>query len=134
MGVWGPSARKDWPIFPGWDDLIFCSYVQSFDGTKQLSFSANQFVRFSDYGSSSDRTKGQKDVTIDGTWSFDETSKRYAVSLNGETTVYSVIRPENSDTCLLIKGDLESANLRESWFPFRDEDVEDERENEHGAR
>jgi hypothetical protein len=72
--VFGPSARKDWPIIPGWDDLIFCSYVQSFDGTKQLSFSENQFVRFYDNGSSPDRTKGQKDVTIDGTWSFDETS------------------------------------------------------------
>ena len=98
--------------------------------TKQLSFSPNQFVRFYDNGSSPDRTKGQKDVTIDGTWSFDETSKRYAVSLKGETTVYSVIRPENSYTCLLIKGDLESANLRQSWFSFSAEDLEDNREHE----
>ena len=49
----------------------------------------------------------------------------YAITLNGMTSVYSVVQPENSHTCLLIKGDLKSANLGESWFSLNLEELDD---------
>ena len=38
------------------------------------------------------------------------------MALNGVTTDYILISPENAEGCMLIKGSLDSANLRESWF------------------
>src|SRR5262249_55947820 len=78
------SERKEWPTIPGWDDLIYCSEVQSLDGYKQLSFSANHVVQFYENRSSKDRKEKR---TVIGTWSFDENSKRYTVTLNDATTV-----------------------------------------------
>lgn len=85
----------------------------------------NHFVRLYGEANSNDRAEREEARSIDGEWSFDEGLKRYAITLNGVTTVYSVVQPENSHTCLLIKGDLNSANLSESWFALDLEDIDD---------
>jgi hypothetical protein len=97
----------------GWDGLVPCSYVASLDGAKELMLYENHHVSVYDEKNAKDNTERDKNKTMDGEWSFDEALKRYAITLNGVTTVYSVVQPENSNTCLLVKGELNSANLRE---------------------
>jgi hypothetical protein len=110
---------------PGWDGLIPCSYAASLDGVKELMLDENHLARLYDGANSNDRAEREEGRSIDGKWSFDEPLKQYAITLSGVTTVYSVVQPENSHTCLLIKGDLNSANLRESWFALDLEDIDD---------
>jgi hypothetical protein len=126
--IWAVAHRTAGTIpapVPGWDDLIPCSYVASFDGAEELMLYENHFVRLNDGTNPSDGAERDQHNYIDGKWSFDEGLKRYAITLNDVTTVYSVVQPENSHTCLLIKGDLNAANLRESWFSLDLEDIDD---------
>ena len=51
-----------------------------------------------------------------GRWSYDEASKQYAVTVSGQTTNYSLLSQDGIETCMLVKGVFEAANLRESWF------------------
>jgi hypothetical protein len=110
---------------PGWDGLFLCSDVASLDGAKELMLDENHLARLYGGANSKNIAEGEQGRSIDGEWSFNETLKRYAITLNGVTTVYSVVQPENSHMCLLIKGDLNSANLRESWFSLDLEDIND---------
>jgi hypothetical protein len=59
---------------------------------------------------------------MEGTWSFNASSKRYLVALNGETTTYVLVNPEGGGMCMLIAGDVEAANLPRSWFPSPNDD------------
>jgi hypothetical protein len=38
------------------------------------------------------------------------------VTLDGQITNYSVLSQDNMATCILVKDDLDKANLIESWF------------------
>jgi hypothetical protein len=107
-------TRATVPI-PGWDDLLYCADVASLDGTKRVTFSENHSLYFHDDNSADDRRND--------TWSFDEKLKRYTVTLKGQDTIYSLISPKDANTCMLIKGDIEAADLRGSWFAsFPDND------------
>jgi hypothetical protein len=116
------KARAPIRIVPGWEDLISCSYVTSLDGTKQLSISENNRATLYESVALLDKTGGDERISIDGTWSFDETSKQYFVALNGETTTYLLVSPEKGGVCMLVAGELEAANLRRSWFSFQADD------------
>ncbi len=59
-----------------------------------------------------------------GRWTYDETSKQYAVTVSGETTNYSLLSQDGIETCILVKGAFEAANLRESWFSANSNDEE----------
>jgi hypothetical protein len=109
----------------GWDDLLPCSYTASFDGTKNLDFSENGRVTLYD--------KSAKGGSIDGDWTFDETTKLYTVTINGENVIYSVVEPGAPGFCILVKGDPNAADLRSSWFssPVLDE-PSDDREPDSG--
>jgi hypothetical protein len=111
------------PAPPGWDELLDCSYTKSLDGTKQLELLDNQTAVLSD-------TAIKKDGeyrTATGNWEFDQTSKRYAITLSGEVTAYSIAKP--TGICMLVKGDLGAADLRASWFSSNDDEpVDDDRE------
>jgi hypothetical protein len=98
-------------VVPGWDDLILCSELSSLDSLKELSLSEDHQAQF--YDKSAADPKRSK---VTGSWSFDQASKRYSVKLNGAATDYILVSPENAEGCMLIKGSLDSANLRESWF------------------
>lgn len=67
---------------PGWTNLLPCSYAASFDGTKELSLSEEGRAVLYD--------KLAKGGSIDGNWTFDETSNLYTVTINGEIATYSV--------------------------------------------
>jgi hypothetical protein len=97
---------------PGWEDLLDCSRAALLDGTKELSLSENHRAVLYD------KTKKENGryLTVNGSWNFDETSKLYTVTLNGEATAYSIVEPEGATLCMLIKGDPGAADLRASWF------------------
>jgi hypothetical protein len=110
----------------GWSELASCSDLMSLDGTKQLTLFENHSVKFHDEGSSK--------VSKIGLWSYDEPSKRYSVTLPDQTSTYFIVAPRGTDTCMLIKGDLEAADLRGSWFSSSVGDFDDPRDDDHGAR
>jgi hypothetical protein len=104
------------PSAPGWDDLISCSEATSLDGTRRLSVSENSHAILYEAHGPSDRGERSETISREGTWSFDETSKRYVVVLSGETTTYLLVSPGNGGMCMLIAGEMQSADLRQSWF------------------
>jgi hypothetical protein len=55
-----------------------------------------------------------KCIAVDGTWSFDDATKLYTITLNGEIATYSIAEPSQG-LCMLVKGDLGAADLRASW-------------------
>ena len=103
-----------------------CFFTMSFDGTKGLSLSYNRQAVLYAYS----KVVGSKELTIEGTWTFDEATKRYAVTLDGAVTTYSVVAPEQTAVCMLVKGDLGAADLRASSFSpvYFDDDGYDGRE------
>jgi hypothetical protein len=56
------------------------------------------------------------------------------VTLPDHTSTYFIVAPRGADTCMLIKGDFEAADLRGSWFSSSAEDYDDPREDDHDAR
>jgi hypothetical protein len=104
------------PTALGWDDLISCSDSTSLDGTRRLSVSENNNAILYEARGPSDRRRDNETISKEGTWSFDEISKKYLIVLNGETTTYLLVIPEGGGMCMLIAGDVQSADLRQSYF------------------
>jgi hypothetical protein len=107
------------PSPPGWDDLVPCSDTVSFDGTKNLALLDDRRAILR-----AEKGNDGKDQIVEGLWSFDENSKRYAVTLDGMTTTYSIasLPSASAGICMLIVGDLTAADLRASWFSSPNED------------
>jgi hypothetical protein len=64
---------------------------------------------------------GGKDKLKLGEWRYDAASKKYLITLDGEAIAYSLISPDHISTCMLIKGELATADLTASWFSFEDD-------------
>lgn len=90
----------------GWDGISNCSFMASFDGKRHLLLSENHFARI----------EGPDQASADGSWSFDESTGKYTIGVRGEPVTYSVVSPGDGDNCMLIKGDLGTADLPRSWF------------------
>jgi hypothetical protein len=97
------------------------------DGKKELSLSDDGSAAMFD-NSPLKGGETPKDHTTDGRWHFDDASKRYTVTFDGETTDYLLIPAENA--CMLIKGTLGTADLRASWFTFAPQIEEETRDRE----
>ena len=127
---WITFKRTDKPqneaLTLGWSELVSCSDLMSLDGIQQMTLSENHVVRFRD-------ERGSK-FSKTGLWSYDEPSKRYSVTLPDPTSTYVIVAPRGTDTCMLIKGDLEAADRGGSWFSSSANDYDDPREDDHGAR
>jgi hypothetical protein len=100
------------PLPAGLADLWDCADMVSLDGTKELKFFDDWRAVMYDKAKRNERGKY---LVVEGTWSFDENTKLYTVTLNGESAAYSMAEPGGGD-CMLVKGDFGAANLRESWF------------------
>lgn len=112
------SAPDAFPV--GWLDLANCSDTVSLDGKRWLSLSSDQTVELSDRSGDASKTVSAQPRA--GKWTYDPSSRRYAVTLDGQITNYSVLFPDNVATCILVKGDLDKANLIESWFSTAEEE------------
>jgi hypothetical protein len=102
-------SKETWP--PGWENLLGagCTDTGSIDGTKELHLFDNQkAVLYVKEGRGTHRT--------DGSWVLDTTDNRYSVTLGETLTSYSIVAPERSGVCMLIKGEPNAADLRASWF------------------
>jgi hypothetical protein len=109
------------PIVPGWQELIPCSSAVSIDGRKELRLSEDHHAMLHEKSLlKNGKQSEEKEVT--GLWSFDDQSRRYSVSTSGTTVSYTLVSPEQVGTCMLINGDLKSANLLESWFSTETDD------------
>ncbi len=105
------AAEQPWPA--GWADLLNCDDMASLDGTKELKFFDDRRAVMYDKAKRNERGKY---LVVDGTWSYDELTKPYTVTLNGESATYSIAEPAGGN-CMLVNGTLGATNLRESWFP-----------------
>jgi hypothetical protein len=77
--------------------------------------------------------EGDERVSI-GRWSYDEASKQYAITVRGQTTNYSLLSHDGIETCMLVKGLFEAANLRESWYSPSAQDYAPEDDNRETDR
>jgi len=83
--------RPDPPLVPGWEGLGRCAFTMSFDGTNELMLSDNHQAVLYDVS----KKEYWESPTIEGTWSFNETTHRYAAALNDVVTTYSVVAPHS---------------------------------------
>jgi hypothetical protein len=129
-----PNAIKSTrlPENPGWDDLSACSDATSLDGRKGLGLFSDGRASVYDNTPIKDG-ETIADHTTDGTWHFDEASKRYSITFKGESADYLVVSPEGTRICMLINGEISAADLGRSWFAFPiDDDSGDDREPDRG--
>jgi len=113
VSAWSSKPKQEsepWP--PGFEDLIGCSYTASIDGTKELNLLDNGTAVFYDKSIK----EGKKYRMIDGNWTFDQNSKHYTVTLDGASTVYSIVEPAGWGSCLLVRGELTAVDLSAAWF------------------
>lgn len=98
---------------PGYYDLINCSTFTSYLGEQTMTLSGDRKAQL------------EKD---EGYWSFDETTKRYAVSVGPLSGSYSLLTPPGSDVCILVSGDSFKADLTNSWYAKVSNDSVDDEE------
>jgi hypothetical protein len=125
-----PFNKAELPVArPGWDDLAPCAALESLDEMKEMTLSDDQRAEFVDTSPLEDG-EDPKSRIAEGVWSYDEGSKPYAITLNGQTTTYTLLARGEPTTCILFKGDLHAADLSASWFSFpsSDEPPDDDRE------
>jgi hypothetical protein len=104
----GPGQAAPSP--PGFDELGSCTDLVSLTGDETLSLFEDHSVEL-DPDAHDVNSKA-----IEGTWSYDESAKTYAVSLGGVMSTYTAYSPEALTVCLFVKGGLDAGNLRESWI------------------
>jgi hypothetical protein len=68
-----------------------------------------------------DNINKQQDA-VEGEWRFDKGTNLFAVIFDGVPKSYAMVEPGQGPICMLLMGDLRSADLQESWFsPTPDE-------------
>jgi hypothetical protein len=106
-------------VFPmGWTELGGCVATTSLDGKRWLTLTDDQTAELTEVP----RPESDKNIRVTfGKWSYDGDSKKYAITFNNETTNYLLLSRNDVATCILLKGDLDAANLLESWFETTDD-------------
>jgi len=100
-----PAAKSE--TVAGWAELYGCSLMQSLDGTRELVLLQDHTVELREKAASGEQT---------GTWAFDEARKRYFITLGAQEKSYTLVQPEDSEVCILARGEMTSANMEESWY------------------
>jgi hypothetical protein len=103
------------PFVAGWEELGSCMSVASLDGMKQLSLHLSGAATLKDDSPEKDG-EARKDRSLTGYWRLNEGSKRYTVTFKEESTSYLLVTSDHAPVCMLVKGDIAAADLRESWF------------------
>ena len=93
--------------------------MQSLDGKRELILLQDHSAKLRGQGAG---PEGDGSV---GTWAFDEVSKRYLITFGGEEKLYTIVQPENSEVCILVRGKRTSADMTESWYGRTLEDLQD---------
>jgi hypothetical protein len=117
--IWLAIPTTKWPIRPisaGWDDLIFCLDLVSFDGAKTLSITEDGTATIEQKSRPGSSTK------VVGTWQLSGQPNRYILKFNEKENSYERIAPSGADMCMLVAGNADIADLRQSWFAIRSDD------------
>lgn len=109
------ASKTDAPPPAGWLDLLGCTYTRSLDGTKFLSLGDDNGVELQE-PAPPDKSGISKNLRTNGQWTYDEATKKYVVTVKGETTAYSLLNQDDIATCVLVKGAMTAADLSGSWF------------------
>jgi hypothetical protein len=117
----GSTQPATVPTVAGWDDLISCSDLVSFDGKKTLSLNE-------DGTASLDDNSEAKRLTQKGKWELGNQPATYVTHFGDRSLHYERIAPEGWQSCMLVAGTSLSANLRLSWFAVEPEPPEQEQE------
>jgi hypothetical protein len=112
-------TRSAKPIAAGWEDLVFCLDLVSFDGKKRLTLADDGVATIEDKTNSGTKA-------IAGTWELSGQRDRYLIRFGDQETSFERITPPDADMCILAAGTSYAANLRLSWFAIRPEDVPDD--------
>jgi hypothetical protein len=99
---------------PGWEDLILCSELVSFDGKKTLSLFDDGTAELKD---NSDTEK----LSAKGKWVPGNAPNRYSIQFENKDLHYERIAPEGWGSCMLVFGTSFGANLQLSWFAVEPE-------------
>jgi hypothetical protein len=95
------KAKQAATMPPGWYALLGCSPFTSADGKTELSFRRDYTLKRGD---------------VNGTWTYEPASDRYVVNVDGASQPYTLFDHDGVQVCLLVPGDITSANLETSWF------------------
>jgi hypothetical protein len=115
----GSTKTATVPAVAGWDDLILCSDLVSFDGKKTLSLDEDGTA------SLDDNSEAQR-LTQKGEWELGNRPATYVIHFGDRSLHYERIAPEEWQSCMLVAGTSLSANLQLSWFAVEPEPPEQE--------
>lgn len=105
-----------------WLDL--CTPFESFDAARMLTFQEKDHSVKLAEAVGDERAQGalmaRNPVVTQGTWQLDETTKIVTIDLGAGKTSYKLVMPANASECILVAGEIDSANLRQSWFGTAD--------------
>jgi hypothetical protein len=110
------ASESDDVVASGWNRLGQCARNTSFDGTKLLRLYEDHKAVIFDrdrWANDSGASNGER---IKGSWTFDEQSNLYRIMFGDMSNSYRLLTQDDVKTCMLVKGELAAANLKESWF------------------
>jgi hypothetical protein len=105
----GPEPR---PSAVGWNDLVLCSELSSFDGMKSLALHEDGRADLVDH------TSPDNVVTTKGKWRLRPGAKDvYEIDAPGATGAYTLVAPQDPKECMLAAGEADHVDPQLSWFP-----------------
>jgi hypothetical protein len=105
-------SRSPKPLAAGWDDLVFCLDLVSFDGKARLTLADDGVATL-------EEKTGDNAKTTSGSWAFSGRPNHYSITFGDTATSFERIAPPDADMCILAAGTSYAANLRQSWFAVR---------------
>ena len=105
-----PFAAKQRTMAPGFEELVPCAFLTSLDSKSSLYLSGHRDARIS-------KTTDAGTTWASGTWTLlADDSHLYRIDIDGVSTTYTLISAPEGEGCMLVPGDVGSADLRKSWF------------------
>jgi len=109
---WPTSGQEARPTADGWDDLVLCSELSSFDGAKSLVLREDGRAELVDHTSPDNVT------TAEGKWRLRPGAKDvYEIDAAGAKGAYTLVAPQDPKECKLAAGERDNIDLKSSWFP-----------------
>lgn len=102
-----------------------CSPFESFDGTRDLWFQADDrsVSLVSEPATDQDSARAESKKSIAGTWVANEETREIKTNVGGQVDKYTLILLPNESQCILSDGEISSTNLKNSWFGVPDADL-----------
>ena len=98
------------PDKPGYEDLVPCAFLTSIDSKRSLYLSGDHTARLSDSsGTGTNWSAGHWDLV-------DDDDHVYKITIDGETTTYTLVSAPEGEGCMLAAGTTTAADLEKSWF------------------